>query len=315
MGPSIVMNDTAEKEKQFLASIEYVFPRARSVYRWIQILKDKRIICYDFDKIKIYKYIDKKFILDFKFNLENEDIHASSLYEIEENILLIGCHQKILLYDIRNNAVKLLQKIEVNQQNYFTQIIELSNGLIAALNRLEIIFYIYDRENKKLEKKDEIKFSGNDSSKIFETKNGNIISFSSEIVVYGKDKSIQTKMKLDKKYMTFDVLDGKYILISYENDSHEKYFVDVYDINKLFLKQTLEVKYSLTQFIKLNDNLLIASDVHGNIHELNIDNNYELSVKDIFKAHECKISHICKFDDNKALSIGYDGIIKLWEFN
>ena len=95
----------------------------------------------------------------------------------------------------------------------------------------------------------------------------------------------------------------------------KKYFVDVYDINKLFLKQTLEVKYSLTQFIKLNDNLLIASDVHGNIHELNIDNNYELSVKDIFKAHECKISHICKFDDNKALSIGYDGIIKLWEFN
>ena len=89
---------------------------------------------------------------------------------------------------------------------------------------------------------------------IYETKNGNIISFSSEIVVYGKDKSIQTKMKLDKKYMTFDVLDGKYILISYENDSHEKYFVDVYDINKLFLKQTLEVKYRLIQFIKLNDN-------------------------------------------------------------
>ena len=93
MGPGLIMNNTAEKEKEFLACIENVFERARSIYRGIQILKDKRIICYDFVKIKIYKYIDKKFILDFEFNLDEES-RASSLYEIEENILLIGSKKK-----------------------------------------------------------------------------------------------------------------------------------------------------------------------------------------------------------------------------
>ena len=83
----------------------------------------------------------------------------------------------------------------------------------------------------------------------------------------------------------------------------------------MFLKQTLEVKYDLKQFIRLNDNLIVASDNNGNIIELNIDNNDELSVKDIFRAHECPISHICKFDDNKLLSISHDGTVKLWEFN
>ena len=96
MGPSIDTNTTAEKEKEFLACIENVYPRIRSNYRGIQLLKDERIICYDYyreNKIKIYKYIDKKFILDFEFNLDEES-RASSLYEIEENILLIGCKKK-----------------------------------------------------------------------------------------------------------------------------------------------------------------------------------------------------------------------------
>jgi len=66
--PSIVMNKTEEKEKEFLACIDNVYHRYRSDYRVIQILKDKRIICNDnfYKEIKIYKYIDKKFILDLE---------------------------------------------------------------------------------------------------------------------------------------------------------------------------------------------------------------------------------------------------------
>ena len=97
MGPSIDMNTTAEKEKEFLACIENVYPRIRSYYRGIQLLKDERIICYDYyreNKIKIYKYIDKKFILDFEFKIENEEQGAASLYEIEENIIIFGGYKK-----------------------------------------------------------------------------------------------------------------------------------------------------------------------------------------------------------------------------
>ena len=135
MGPSIDMNQTAEKEKEFLACIEYVFPYIRSYYRGIQILKDERIICYDYleKEVKIYKYIDKKFILDFTFKIESEEkIGATALYEIEENVIIFGGYKKIFLYDIRNNEAKLLQTIENDFDNYFSQIIELSNGLIAT---------------------------------------------------------------------------------------------------------------------------------------------------------------------------------------
>ena len=105
------------------------------------------------------------------------------------------------------------------------------------------------------------------------------------------------------------------MVVSYGDNKIGKFYIDFYDIKKWIIIQTLEVKYKLFQFLKLNDNLLIASDTLGNIHELNLDNNYKLSVKDIFLAHESPIPQICKFDDNKILSISHDGMVKLWELN
>ena len=283
MGPGIDMNNTAEKEKEFLACIDNVYNQVRMLYRGIEILKDGRIICYDgLEKIKIYKYIDKKFILDFEFKIE-DNRSATCLCEVEENIIIFGCYMKLFLYDIRNNEAKLLQKLEYGDyMNDSFRIIKLSNGLIAGAIFNEIYFYKYDEENKKLEKKDEIKTTTN-----------------------------------EKLYSLYDVIDGKYIFISYQNKEFGggQSFVDVYDIKKLILIQTFETKYQLSQFIKLNDNLIIAADVFGNIHELNIDENNKLSVKDIFRANDFKITKILKFDNNKILSIGQDGKVKLWEFN
>ena len=198
----------------------------------------------------------------------------------------------------------------------FELIIKLSNGLIAAAFFNVIIFYKYDEENKKLEKKDEIKTRGS-IYKIYETKNGNLISFETdEIISFGKDKSIQFKMTTTNLIHFYDVIDDKYILISRINQQYEgKNFVDVYDIKKMILMQTFETKYQLFEFIKLNDNLIIASDVFGNIHELNIDENDKLSLRDIFRASDYKITKIIKFDNNKILSIDQDGDVKLWEFN
>ena len=310
-------NNTAEKEKEFLACIDNVYDQSWN-NRGIQLLKDGRIICYDeMKKIKIYKYIDKKFMLDLEFEIEGIR-SVTCLYEVEENIIILGSYMKLFLYDIRNNEAKLLQKLEYGEyMNDSFRIIKLSNGLIAGAIFNEIYFYKYDEENKKLEKKDEIKTTTNVLG-IYETKNGNIISFfQDEIIAYGKDKGIQFKIRNKKLYSLYDVIDGKYIFISYQNKEFGggQSFVDVYDIKKLNLKQTFETKYQLEQFIKLNDNLIIAADVFGNIHELNIDENNNLSVKDIFRASDFKITKILKFDDNKVLSIGQDGKVKLWEFN
>ena len=309
-------NNTAEKEKEFLACIDNVYDQSLRDNRGIQLLKDGRIICYDeMKKIKIYKYIDKKFMLDLEFEIEGIR-SVTCLYEVEENIIILGSYMKLFLYDIRNNEAKLLQKFEYDNMSVFDQIIKLSNGLIAAAFFNVIIFYKYDEENKKLEKKDEIKTRGS-IKKIYETKNGNLISFETdEIISFGKDKSIQFKMTTTNLIHYYDVIDDKYILISRINQQYEgKNFVDVYDIKKMILMQTFETKYQLFEFIKLNDNLIIASDVFGNIHELNIDENDKLSLRDIFRASDYKITKIIKFDNNKILSIDQDGDVKLWEFN
>ena len=308
-------NNTAEKEKEFLACIDNVYDQSWN-NRGIQLLKDGRIICYDeMKKIKIYKYIDKKFMLDLEFEIEGIR-SVTCLYEVEENIIILGSYMKLFLYDIRNNEAKLLQKFEYDNMSVFDQIIKLSNGLIAAAFFNVIIFYKYDEENKKLEKKDEIKTRGS-IYKIYETKNGNLISFETdEIISFGKDKSVQFKMTTTNLIHFYDVIDDKYILISRINQQYEgKNFVDVYDIKKMILMQTFETKYQLFEFIKLNDNLIIASDVFGNIHELNIDENDKLSLRDIFRASDYKITKIIKFDNNKILSIDQDGDVKLWEFN
>ena len=310
-------NNTAEKEKEFLACIDNVYDQSLRDNRGIQLLKDGRIICYDeMKKIKIYKYIDKKFMLDLEFEIEDGIRSVTCLYEVEENIIILGSYMKLFLYDIRNNEAKLLQKFEYDNMSVFDQIIKLSNGLIAAAFFNVIIFYKYDEENKKLEKKDEIKTRGS-IYKIYETKNGNLISFETdEIISFGKDKSIQFKMTTTNLIHFYDVIDDKYILISRINQQYEgKNFVDVYDIKKMILMQTFETKYQLFEFIKLNDNLIIASDVFGNIHELNIDENDKLSLRDIFRASDYKITKIIKFDNNKILSIDQDGDVKLWEFN
>ena len=176
-------------------------------------------------------------------------------------------------------------------------------------------FFKYDKQNKKLERKGEIK-TNSMILKIFEAKNGNIIAcLDKGFVVYDKNRSIQTKINKVPGNYSYSIVDNKYLLIAYQNKENYKYYVEVYNIENFISLRTFEVKYQLLAFIKLNDNLLIASSREGNIFEFNIGNNFQLSTKDIFRAHESPISELCKFDDNKILSISHDGTIKLWEFN
>ena len=50
------MNNTAEKEKEFLACIDNVYQKVRSQYRGVEILKDGRIIYYE--ELEKKKYIN-----------------------------------------------------------------------------------------------------------------------------------------------------------------------------------------------------------------------------------------------------------------
>ncbi len=79
--------------------------------------------------------------------------------------------------------------------------------------------------------------------------------------------------------------------------------------------QTLEVEYFIEIIMKLNNNLFIGADRYRNINAFNIDKDFIITKKEIFRAHDNSVKYLTKFDDNKALSINYDGSVKLWEIN
>lgn len=158
------------------------------------------------------------------------------------------------------------------------------------------------------------------------TKDGKILAYIDDYLqVYDNNRKPQTQIKIDKKKNAVDLDKPSpdvnyfedYIFITYyegmRNDA--KFYIDVYSLKDSKIVQTLEVKYLLKKIIKLNDNLLVASDENGNIHVFNIEQNFNLTQKEIFRAHEGNITSLCKFDDNKILSISWDGTLKLWEIN
>ena len=306
------INDTPAKARECLSCIN-VFGKFYSTFREIGLLKDRRIICFDnhVKEIKIYKFIDKKFLLDFEFSIDNEK-GPKSFYEVEDNIIIFGGDMELKLIDIRNNKVKILQTIDI----HIIKIIMLSNELIALNNIYKIVFYKYDEKNKRLKKIDVLK-TAIFSDLFWETKDGNIIIANrNDVVIYNK-KSIQTRLKFDKEFGCHYNFYDQYLFVSYPDSKYpaSKSFVDIYNIKTFKYLKTFEVEYYLGYIIKLNDNKLILSDAKGNMHELNIDKNFNILKKDIFRAHDNPITRMCKFDDNKILSISSDGNVKLWEFN
>ena len=246
------INDTPAKARECLSFIN-VFGQFYSYHREVDLLKDGRIICFDshVKEIKIYKFIDQKFLLDFKFSIDNEK-GPKSFYEVEENIIIFGGDIELKLIDIRNNEVKILQTIE----KIINKIIKLSNGLIALNNLSNIFFFKYDEKNKSLEKVDKLK-TASFSDFFWETKDGNIIIANiNDVIIYDKNKSIQTRMKFDNKLGCHYNFYDKYLFVSYPDSKYSKTFVDIYNIKTFKFLKTFEVEYCLGYIIKLNDNKL-----------------------------------------------------------
>ena len=341
MGPGLIKNTTAEKAKEYIACFNNLFYLHSSNHRFVKLLKDGRVICTDAiseAKIKIFKLMDNKFVQNLEFPKDIINKINPIFCEIDENIILFAASYRngfivdatkngLILVDIRDNNIKIIQEIQLDYKFCFEKIIKLSNDLIAAYNSNAIAFFIYDEKNHTIEKFDEILIESKSwVHGLWGADDGKFLAYIDDYMqVYDNNRKIQAKIKIDKKTNVADLNKPypdvnyfeQYIFITYyegmRNDA--KFYIDVYSLKNSKIVQTLEVKYLLKIIIKLNDNLLVASDENGNIHVFNIDQNFNLTQKEIFRAHEGYITSLCKFDDNKILSISWDGNLKLWEIN
>jgi len=341
MGPGLIRNNTPEKAKEYIACINNLFDLHSSDQRFVKRLKDGRVICTDFLRtcgIKIFKLIDNKFVLDLEFPNDTINRFSPIFCEIDENIILFAAYKMegliadatrngFILVDIRDNNVKIIQEIQPDYTFCFNEIIKLSNGLIAAYNSNTVVFFKYDEKNHILEKFDEILIESKSwVHGLWGTNDGKFLAYiDDDLHVYDNNRNLQTKIKIDRKRNVADLnkpspdvhyFDQYIFITNYEGMRNDaKFYMDVYSQKDFKLVQTLEVKYLLKILIKLNDNLLVAGDENGNIHVFNIGQNFILTQKEIFRAHEGKITSLCKVDDNKILSTSWDGNLKLWEIN
>ena len=130
-------------------------------------------------------------------------------------------------------------------------------------------------------------------------------------------------MKVNKNYMyKIKSLIENYYLISYlKQDEKMHGYLDIYKIDseEIKLLQTINLYYPylIKQFIKLNKNKLIGIDNKNNIYEFNIEDNFHISLKDIFKGDDDDTINIniYKYNDNKIIAISPYNFIKIWEFD
>ena len=286
----------------------------------IHKLKNGYIISFDDNSklFKIYKFINNSLSLLSNFGIEDR---PSSMFEIEENIIIIGSYMKLLLFDINDlYNIKIIQTISLSYQNNVKQILQLSNGLIVTNDHFNIAFYKYDYVLKKLEKVKECNFS-DEIIVMFKLDNGNLlIKKYSDLIIYYPNENIIKKIEQEKTFeeenMAVYNFINNHLIISYaEKSNFINTYINIYNIDfynfKLQLQQNIQVDYYylLNNFLKLSDKILIAYDNIGNIHEFEIGVNFYLTKKDIFKAHDTKIMSFCKQSDNLFLSINDYGEI------
>jgi len=300
-------------------------------------LNDGRIILYnEKTAIKIYRILNNKISLELVFNIDygNENKGPYIIYKIDKDIVLIGTSDLILI-DLKRN-IKILQKININNTHKDYHILKLSSGLIAIHFSNKIIIFNYDKKIKKLVKKDELDIqdlSELSVKELSEINNENILvsSGSFAYILNLKTKEIKEIKNMEINKNCINCIYRKIILIEnyrfiyYLNKVGEKYigYLDIYriDLEGIKFLQTINLNhpYIMKQIIKLNGNKLIGNDDKGNIYEFNIDDNFHISLKDIFKgSDEGKVEddiNIYKYSENKIISFGSGSIIKILEFD
>ena len=299
-------------------------------------LNDGRIIlCHEEKSIKIYRILNNKISLELVFNIDYwiENKGPYIIYKIDKDILLIGTSDLILI-DLKRN-IKILQKININNKDKDYHILKLSSGLIAIHFSKKIIIFNYDKKLKNLIKKDEFDMQDLSVKEISEINNENILISAKYYYIYIlnlKTKEIKEikeikDMPINKNCIIYrkNILTENYCFIYYLSKVGEKHigYLDIYriDLEEIKLLQTINLGYPyiIKQIIKLNGNKLIGNDIKGNIYEFNIDDNFHISLKDIFKGSDEGLNeeniNIYKYNDNKIIAFCRDSIIKIWEFD
>ena len=246
--------------------------------------------------------------------------HKDSIYDIIQlkngNLLSCSRNDKTMNeYKLNeNNTYQVLSTVNVGQDNYPRQIVELENNEIGLVAYNHIIFYL--NINNKLDEDFKIKSDDNQIGVFCEmlpVKPG-------ELVIAGaKDKiqffELNTRKLKEIININRDIHWTPNNLLCMMNErclcvggANKITIIDVY--NKNIISEVEESGAHICLY-KLNDNILLTGKNNGDITQWRINGNNLTFVNKKEKAHQNNINEIIRFN-NSIISCSYDHSIKIW---
>ena len=246
--------------------------------------------------------------------------HKDSIYDIIQlkngNLLSCSRNDKTMNeYKLNeNNTYQVLSTVNVGQDNYPRQIVELENNEIGLVAYNHIIFYL--NINNKLDEDFKIKSDDNQIGVFCEmlpVKPG-------ELVIAGaKDKiqffELNTRKLKEIININRDIHWTPNNLLCMMNErclcvggANKITIIDVY--NKNIISEVEENGVNRCLY-KLNDNILLTGKNNGDITQWRINGNNLTFVNKKEKAHQNYINEIIRFN-NSIISCSYDHSIKIW---
>ena len=295
--------------------VENIIPSLYTLYNQksineVILLKDGRIIIFTEDYITIYNKNNLN-IIDVK--KENKNGILGKL-EIKDGIIIDSFFNII---KIIGNNIELRLNSDKFKEN--RRVFLLPNGLIAATSVCNWVeFFEYKENEEKIKPKDIINANINDIIDICGINEN-------KIIVYGGPTFSERYLKL------FNINNKQLILIIKHQPNicsipiliNKKFLIignkgkfDIFNIKSLSFYKSVDYgyRYILVTFLKFNDNTMIGGDNVGNIYIFNMEKE-SFNLKNIFKAHEDLILHIFKYNNNKIITAGREGTIKVFEIN
>ena len=246
--------------------------------------------------------------------------HKDSIYDIIQlkngNLLSCSRNDKTMNeYKLNeNNTYQVLSTVNVGQDNYPRQIVELENNEIGLVAYNHIIFYL--NINNKLDEDFKIKSDDNQIGVFCEmlpVKPG-------ELVIGGVTDKIQffelnTRKLKEIININRDIHWSPSNLLCMMNErclcvggKNKITIIDVYNKNII---SEVEENGNHRCLYKLNDNILLTGKNNGDITQWRINGNNLTFVNKKEKAHQNHINEIIRFN-NSIISCSYDHSIKIW---
>ena len=292
-----------------LQKINFLKFESYSIIKCLVISKDEIALSFINGEIIFYN------LYSLKPNIKIKEFNnpVNNFFKVKENIFFSSSENIIKIFKILTN-----KKYEIIQEFKDLNFIKISAIILSNRKLLLCLdyqfFHIYSTINNKELFQKELSININEGiSFFFEIPNN-------ELLISNKNNIISI-YDFNFKYMFsffHNIFPHSNNFVMLSNDiilfTHEK-TINFYNIRKKNIIKVIEIQNKINIFYLINSNTFIMTDNQFNIKEFyfNYDQFNLVCVLEKRKSHNSSISQIIKLNNEKYISISYDGLVNFWE--